>query len=322
MVQLSVVITFGDWKVYKVTSISIEKSWKFLASTAKITLPRRAFPDGDIKNWQNADGTPILKVGTPVKIELGYDFEMQTEFVGFVSKINTETPVVIECEDAMWQLKQTSVKKSYPKVSLSQLLQEIIPSGISYKTSGEVQLGRFYIDSASVFQVLDRLSDYGLFSYFRGSQLYVGFAYENTEFRRVKLNLRQQIASIQSLTYRNKDDIKVQVRAISMQPNGTKIEKTIGDEGGELHTLHLPIGLNESDLEKQANEKMKLFRFDGYEGEIVTFGKPFIEHGDITELTDDQYPEREGAYRIDTEKVDFGMAGYRRTLSIGKTTNS
>lgn len=322
MYQLSAIIRFGDWEIYKVVEVSIEKSWKFLTSTAKITLPRRAFPDGDLNNWKNKDGTAILKVGTPVHIQLGYDFEFQSEFIGYIAKIGTETPITIECEDGMWLLKQTKIKKSYAAVSLSQLLADIIPNSVKYQTSGEVQLGRFYIDSASVFQVLDRLSDdYGLYSYFRNDVLFVGFAYDNPQFRTVKLDLRQQVASIQSLAYRTKDDIKIQVRAISMQPNGTKIEKTLGDEGGELHTLHLPIGLNEGDLEKQALAKIELFRFDGYDGDITTFGRPFLEHGDIVEPRDDQYPEREGSYRIDGVKIEFGVGGYRRHLSIGKKTN-
>lgn len=324
MVQLTVEIGFGaDTKLFKVENVTIEKSWKFLADTAKITLPRRAFPDGDIRNFKSAEGTPILFVGAAVTIRLGYDFDFETEFVGFISKINTGTPLVIECEDGMWQLKQNNIKRSYSKITLNDLLTDILPEGVQFSTSGTIQLGKFYIDSVSVYQVLNKISeDYGLYSYFREDKLFVDFAYENPEFERKDLNLRTNVASIQRLVYLNKDDISIKVRAISFQSDGSKLETIVGDENGELHTLHFAIGLSESDLQKQAEEKMLEFRFDGYEGEILCFGQPFLEHGDIATLRDDQYPERESGYRVDTVKVDFGMGGYRRTLSLGRLADS
>ena len=319
MVQLTTLISIEGGVFYRIENVTIEKSWRFLTDIAKISLPRKAFPDGDINNWKNKEGNPIIKVGSKVEIQLGYDFDFQTEFVGYISKIGSETPLILECEDTMWLLKQTKVRQSYTSVSLNELLTDIIPEGIPFEISGDIALGRFYIDSVSVYQVLDKLeSDYGLFSYFKGETLFVGFAYQNPNTESIALNIQREVASIQSLQYRTAQDIKVQVRAISMQIDGSKIEQTIGDADGELHTLHLPIGLNEQDLLQQAEEKIKLFRFDGYEGDIITFGQPFIEHGDAVQITDDEYPEREGVYRVDTVIVDFGINGYRRTLTLGK----
>lgn len=317
MKALTANIQIGNFQFYQVESIQIERSWKFLSDRARIGLPKRLVTRGDLGGVAVEDFSTVFKLGDPVSIQLGYDFNFKTEFEGFVSAIQPDLPFVVECEDVMWKLRQTKHNESWRSATLREVLTAILPIDIPFKLTGEVQLGKFRISEVSAYQVLEKIKEvYGLVSYWRNGQVVVGFPY-GEQGARVNLSFQKNILPNSDLKYRRVDDLKIQVKAISIQEDGTKIEETIGDEDGELHSLHLPSGLNAQQLREQAEEKMKLFRFNGYQGNITTFGEPYVQHGDIVELFDAMQPERNGAYRIDAQNVSFGSGGYRRVLELG-----
>lgn len=318
MKRLTVEIRIKDQYFYDTGGVEIERSWKFLADTARVILSRKLLPQGSIKNASGEVLPNKIKIGDPITIRLGYDYNFETEFEGYIESIKPNTPVVLECEDAMWLLKQTSYTKSWRKVTLEELLDFIIPSTTQYQTFGAVNLGKIRLNGVSAYEVLKMLSDtYKLVSYFKNDILYVGFPYQESN-KRTTIDMQSHVDEGKSnLSYRTKDQIKLQFKAISIQPNGSKIEVNLGDPSGQLRTLHLPIGLNEAEIRKVAEEKMKTFSFDGYDGSITTFGQPVVHHSEIVEITNYDYPDHEGANRVDTTKVNFGSGGYRRTLTLG-----
>ncbi len=313
-------IQIGSYQFNVVDAVTIESSWNFHEDTATITLPRRLLTQGSLSNTTAPDLSSVIKVGDKVKIELGYDFDFETEFEGYVKSISPNIPVIIECEDAMWLLKQTNFKNAWRKVSLRELLQFIVPSGITFETLGEVNLGKFRVDGVSAYDILKKIREiYGLVSYFRGSKLIVSFPYQEQP-QNIKINMQEIDDNQTDLAFRRADQVKLKFKAISIQADGSKIEVELGDDDGQLRTITLPVGLSESEIRKVGEERMKLYKFDGYEGSLVTFGQPWSKHSDTVTITDDLYPDREGTYRIDTVKVDFGGNGYRRALTLGNKT--
>lgn len=318
MKQLTVQITIGQYSFYVVDSINIESSWNFLADTATITLPRRLLTQGSLSNVAAPDLSSVIKVGDPVQIDLGYDFVFETEFTGYVKGISPNIPVKIECEDAMWKLKQNSLSNAWRSVSLKELLDFIVPSGIEVKTPGQVNLGKFRIEGVSTFDILKKIKEvYGLVSYFRGNSLIVGFPFQE-QANEMNLHLQRNVDDSKTkIAYRRSDQASLKFKAISIQADGSKIEVELGDPKGQLRTIHVPIGLKESEIKTIAQQRMKLYSFDGYQGTITTFGQPHVRHSDNVKIIDDLYPDREGTYRIDTVKVQVGAGGYRRTLTLG-----
>lgn len=318
MKQFTVQITIGQYSFYAIDGINIESSWNFLADTATITLSRRLLTQGSLSNTTAPDLSSIIKEGDPVQIDLGYDFVFETEFTGYVKGISPNVPVKIECEDAMWLLKQNDLSNAWRSVSLKELLEFIVPSGIEFETPGEINLGKFRMDGVSTFDILKEIRKvYGLVSYFRGNKLIVGFPYQE-QANEVDLHLQRNVDDSKTkLAFRKEDQVKLKFKAISIQADGSKIEVELGDKNGQLRTMHLPVGLNESEMKTMAEERMKLYRFDGYEGTVTTFGQPYVKHSDNVKIIDDLYPDREGTYRIDTVKVQVGAGGYRRTLTLG-----
>lgn len=318
MKQLTVQITIGSYTFYSIDSVTVASSWNFLADTAEITLSRRLLTQGSLSNVDAPDLSSIIKVGDEVQIDLGYDFVFETEFIGYVKSISPNVPVKIECEDAMWLLKQNSFSNAWRNVSLSELLEFIVPSDIEFKTPGEVNLGKFRIDGVSTFDILKKIREvYGLVSYLRDNKLIVGFPYQE-QANEVDLHLQKNVDDLKTkIAFRRADQTKLKFKAISIQNDGSKIEVELGDPNGQLRTIHVPIGLKEDEIRTIAEERMQLYSFDGYEGTITTFGQPYVKHSDHVKITDDLYPDREGIYRIDTVKVRVGAQGYRRTLTLG-----
>lgn len=96
--------------------ISIESSFKNLTKKAKITLPRNL----NFNGVKIASGDyPLFNIGDQILIELGYQYKSKNDgklkntkkelFRGYITKIDSNTPIVLECEDMMYYLKKTNV---------------------------------------------------------------------------------------------------------------------------------------------------------------------------------------------------------------------
>ncbi len=319
-----------------VNNIELESSYENLTDTAKIILPRKL----------NFDGKPIVvgvnslfKRGDKVKIELGYFPNLRTVFNGYVTKLSTNSPLVIECDDSMFILKQTIVtypkkyslvtqgksgrhlkhaKKISAKITLKELLDNIIPNEVEYKCLLDVNIGSFRASNASVAKVLETLkSDYGFYSYFVDGVLNVGLASDASDTKTVGFEFEENIIDDTSLEYQRKEDIRLKVKAISINSSDNKrITVDVGDDDGVQKTVYTQ-NTTEADLLKFANLKLDALKYEGYKGKFETFGEPFVRHGDNAKLTSKKYPEKNGTYSIISVNRSFGMDGYRQIIELG-----
>jgi hypothetical protein len=306
LLALNCHITIGNFEFDYVNQVEIKSSWQNMSDTAMITLPRKLkLKDKSIKD--------LIKKGDKVSIQLGYNGEFNHEFSGFVSRIEPNVPVVIHCEDQMWKLKQTTFNKSYTSVTLKQLLKDIAPDYSIH--AADVDLGPFSIKNVSATIVLQKLKEtYGLVSYFRGHELNSGIAYPLNP-KQVKYDFQKNIID-NNLEYLTKEDSKIKVTAVSQLGGNKKIEVHLGDADGEHRTLHY-YKLTKEELTKRAQSEIGKLKVDGYKGNIVTFGRPYCQHGYVAVFTDNEYPEHAGKYFIDSVETRFGVDGFRRIIKIG-----
>jgi hypothetical protein len=304
-----------------VNSVEIESSYENLTETAKITIPRKL----------NFDGKPIavglnsiFKRGDSVKIELGYFPDLRTVFNGYITKVSPKTPIVLECEDNMFILKQTIITKySKTTVTLKQLLTDIIGTVVDFRTLLEVNLGSFKISNASVAQVLDTLkSDYGFYSYFVDGVLNVGLASDASDTQTIEFKFEESIIDDSSLEYQREEDMRLKVKAVSINSSdNSKTEVEVGDEDGALKTFHTQ-NATESALRKFAELKLAEWKYEGFSGSFKTFGEPYIRHGDACKLVSDKIPEKNGTYEVVSVKRSFNTEdGYKQDIEIGIKLN-
>lgn len=299
-------IILGDYELERVSRVTVDTSWQTLGDTAMIEVP----------NIDNLDTK--VKPGDEVVISLGYDDQLVEEFRGVIAHVSATIPMRIDCEDAMWNLKQESITKAWKSVSLEDVLRYIAPNA-ELRDVPSMTLAPFRLDRVTRYEALQVLKDqYGLAIYYIGPQLYVGLPYGIEGEPNVNLyHFQKNVAHAGNLEYRKEDDVKVKVEAISVKPDNSRITAEVGDKNGEQHTLHF-YNLTEPELKKQAEEKLKLLKFDGYKGSFQAFGFPNTAHSSIVDIQDGTYPNRAGQYYVDRCVVTYGPTGYRRELNLGR----
>lgn len=310
-VVMSSVVTIGSTTIRNIQSCEAIKSVSELSNSATVVIPKQI-------NYKDKYILDVIKVGDPVTIKLAYDGVLNNEFSGYVRKISTEAPISIECDDEFYPLRQTNFIKSYSAVTLKQLLTDLkLPFKIDCP---DVKLGKFNIDNASAFNVLEELQkQYGFYSKIEAKTLFVGFAYDwkNNITRNHTYTLGVDTKK-NNLEYKTVKDFKIKVRACSNQPKGKKITVEVGckDKDASVRTLNIP-GKTEAELRAIANSNLAKISFDGYQGSIDGFGMPMTQAGDSLTVVNPEFKNRTGTYLIDKVEVKYNdQGGYTRTNHI------
>jgi len=312
MLELKANIKIAKFQFTQIVNVEINKSTLLLSNTAIIELPLTAV----LENKEILSLEKSIKRGDSVTIQLGYNDKLENEFTGYVTKLTAQTTLKIECEDFMFTLRKPLANKGFSKTSL----KEIIAYITSIETNAnniDFVIDNFIIKNTTAIQALEKLkTDYGLTIFIDAdNKIYVGLAYLYTVTTR-KYNLNKNIVQ-SDLTFKTAEDTKIKIKAISVQKDNSRLEKEVGDTDGELRTLYFRGISNATELEKLATEEMKKYKYDGYDGKITSFGLPFAQIGDLAYIIDENYPQREGTYYIESVKTTFGQSGFRRELELG-----
>jgi hypothetical protein len=319
-----------------VHSIEIDSSYENLTDTCKIVIPRKLVFEGlDLFTGDN----PIFKRGDKIEVSLGYVPNITKVFSGYIKTVGSNVPTVLECEDGMYQLKQYTVNypskkaldevisklKVHPatiplKVKLDELLDFCLtPKDIKYEIVDNIDLGSFRAINATPAMILDKLkSEYGLYSYFKGDILKVGFANDASVTSEAEFKMEEVIINSDTLEWQRAEDVRIKCVAISMFPDNTKSEPIeFGDPDGNQITIH-KYNMDSKSLEFAAKEWIKENKYTGYRGEVETFGEPVMNHGDRAKITSDKLPERDGIYLIKKVKRIYGVnEGNHQIFTLG-----
>lgn len=304
MLRLVNDITISNQTFSYITDLEIESSWEMLTDTARITVPKklRFVKNGEVVTDIISGDNPLFKRGDAVLITSGYVGQTARRFDGFITNISPQNPLIFDFEDAMWQLKQKTIK-SYSKknLTLSQLLSEIVEEVVPIDVTQEFEIGKYVIKSATVSAVLEHLKkNYGVTSYIRNGRLKSGLAYELKDVNQIKIvdiDMEQFVIDDSDLTYNRIDDQKIKIQAISIQPDNTRLEVEVGDVDGGVRTQYF-YDISEAELTKYAEERLEKFKYTGYSGSFETFINPIIRHGDAVRLTSAKRPDANGIYLV------------------------
>lgn len=303
-----------------VNEINIESSWENLTDTCKITIPRSiSFKGESIVIGSDA----LIKRGDKIKVELGYDDVLKEAFRGYVSRVYSALPIVLECEDDMYLLKKNILTPiSYETVSLATLLKHIIPPGVNYTTNGftytnlgKIKIGKF-VNTAMILELIRKENK--VYSYFRNGTLYVGLAYQTNLRNTRNFDFEKNIIEDKGLEWTTPEDAPIRVRGVSIQSNNDVREFTFPspDADGDVETISIP---NQGQLELEAlvKRRYEALQYEGYRGSFLTFGEPFVNHGDAVRFTSAKLPERkQGEYLIRSVKRSFDQGGYRQQIEV------
>ena len=304
------------WKFDALNNCTIVEDMATLTDTCELILPKRV-------DWQGAKHFELpIKRGDKITVKLGYDGNLKTRFVGFIRTVDAKKPVKIMCEDGMFLLKTVETKKKgYKKVTLKQLITDLLAgTGIDFLlVDGDIPLGSYRMLKNTVAEELNEMkSKYGLRAYFRTingqSKLYVGLGYPFDNRKKESFIYGQNLIS-EDFVYRIAEDVKIKVKAISIDDKNKRTEIETGDKDGELYTVyHDNIGIDE--LRKFAESELKRFKTTGFKGSFETFGEPFVNKCDIAHI--EASDNNKGDFLIKKVEINFGMNGYRQKIEIGQ----
>ncbi|MDR0789636.1 MAG: hypothetical protein LBO06_02435 [Bacteroidales bacterium] len=120
MLEMNYKIQIGEFLVGMIDKVEIRKSIESLADIATITLP------GVYIN-QALHIESKIKEGYAVKIQLGYNNDLITEFEGFVNVIKTDdNSIRIECEDDLYKFRKSLKDVELKNIKVNDLLTHIV----------------------------------------------------------------------------------------------------------------------------------------------------------------------------------------------------
>src|SRR3990167_4649103 len=162
MKRLATEITVGKYRFTYVNLMEINSSWDTFTDTATIILPNK-FRQKNKTIVVGADN--VFKRGDVVTIKIGYFPNLFTRFQGYVSRIKPDSPLILECEDEMWKLKQVNLKSKQFDAAGTTIKDVVSYAAASF--TGEIEyddptakIGAFHIDNkgfvnaVTVFEVL------------------------------------------------------------------------------------------------------------------------------------------------------------------------
>jgi hypothetical protein len=225
----------------------------------------------------------------------------------------------VECEGWAYKLRQTNIQKSWPTATLNDVLTEVVKgTGVKLGTVVNLKLKNFVLNNNSGYSALELLKrDYGLTIFVDNDGKLHACKANDVKGSKVKYRLRWNVLKDDDLKYYNASDLIVEVKAICYDRDGSKIEATVGDKGGEVKTLYFYDVPDVAALKTLATQELKKNTFDGYRGKITTFLQPYAEPGMIAVLSDTLYNARSGSYYIESPEVTFSTSGARRIVELG-----
>jgi hypothetical protein bfra3_07012 len=299
------------WTFDKVASVEIDRDSDTLTDTCAVTMPKKI-------KWQGVPDIPV-KRGDKISVSLGYDGDNVVAFRGYVTTIGVKTPIVINCEDDMFILKQKpAVKKAYKSVGLQTLLADQA-TGYKIMVCGEQNIGAYRVTVSTVAELLNKLKEQGVRSFFRYESngtpvLYCGVLFDNQGTRVQVYNNRKNMISDDSLEMQNAADVKLKVKAVSLDPKNKKTKIEVGDADGEVRTLHT-YNKTAKELKAWAEQELKRLKRDGLTGSFEAFGGVLVDKIDTIGIILDDV--RRGIYQVKKNTITYSVDGFRQNIEIG-----
>ncbi|MDR2824272.1 MAG: hypothetical protein LBB41_03625 [Prevotellaceae bacterium] len=303
-----------------VSGVEITTSIKDFTDTAKITVPRKM-------RWRGKPLTDYINRGNEITVQLGYEgYTMETVFKGYIKTFSHTTPIVIECENEMYLLKQTKVQpRKYDKFDFEQFMKQYAPKiAIRLPDEKALNFGEVIIkDEMNVAAVFEQLKKNNPFhAFFRDGVMYAilpqTLLNKDDKVETWVFRTNQNIVDIKNIKYTLAEDVKVKIKAISILANNKKIEATAGDENGEIRTFHASRYKTQAELQRYANDELKRWKTDRAEGSFTAFGIPYVRKADRVKIFDEINTDINGkTFNVEAVKYSFGTSGYRQTITLG-----
>ena len=325
MFKMSYNIEIGSYRLKHVESVKITRSVENLMDTATIVTPATVFNKA-------LEVQEKLKASSPVKIQLGYDDNLKTEFEGYLKSVKTDGgSLTLECEDALYLFHESVKNAEYKNITVKTLLQKIIceleqnnkklkERKIQVNCQYDFSYEKFTTVNASGLEVLKKIHDEAKPNIFlKDNVLHIQPLYFDMGLPVIAYNMAVNIdREGMNLKYRRADERKLKVTAKGKNSAGKEISVTIGEPNGDTETIKFPGITTEEQLRKLAQTAHDGKVYEGYEGDFTAWLIPYIEPGYSVMLKDADDKVKNGKYYVLKVDTTFDSSGGKRIIGLGK----
>ncbi|MDR1544846.1 MAG: hypothetical protein LBS50_10685 [Prevotellaceae bacterium] len=313
-----------------VNSIEVKTSIKNLTDTATVKVPRKI-------SWKGKPITDFISVGDKITISAGYEeFGIQTLFKGYLKSIKNVFPIILECENEMYNLKRITVKpENIAKFDLKKFVEKYV-NGVKMNVPENLTFGSLNIQTEmTMAQALDAIIQkypYLKGCYFKDGEFYAVFRTVPSAGKKPIVFSPEKNMISDNLTYTLEEDIKIGVKAVAILSDNSKLEAyapavafTTNSKGKKnikkgygQRQFFAPQCKTQKELEYFAKKTDEEWITDKMSGTFTAFGVPHVEKGDIVELRDSLRPERNKKHFVaEGITYNFGTNGFRQVITLG-----
>lgn len=303
------------YKPFKCNSMQWTRSIDNCIDTAKLKLPGIC----KFKGGERVITGMQFKEGMKVTIYAGYDNKNDMRFMGFIKRINFNSPLEIECEGYSYQLRKKSINKSFLNTTIREILQ-FITEGTDIKLADNIPaipIPKVLFKNYNGLQVLEYMKEKCLLTaYFDFNTLYVGLR-GGLQKPEIKFQLRWNVIKDSELVFNTNTTI-INILLDGREQNGEQNRqkaKTI--KAGNEKIVKLFLITDPVWRQKIAEDVQAKINNRGYSGSITAFLHPLAEPGMSAKIIDTRYKERNGSYFIESVEGSFAPSGGRQKIGIG-----
>lgn len=320
MLKLSVRIEItGEkkWVFEKITACEIVRDSDALTTTCKLTLPRKV-------KWQGETSNPIRR-GDKISVWLGYDDNLQLAFSGYVLRVGLKAPVVLECEDEMFMLKNKVMDYSIIKTDMN------VPDVLKHFTSLPVRspdfnIGYYFRSSAvTAAQFLSYVKSFGPDRFF----------FRMLDGKMTLVCLNPFVPNLQDVVdtfvfesgvniisdkklnvfVPGKNDVYVRIPVLASINKERKIIERGSDDKAFKRFIFRNQPFSVQTAERLADFIVERESRSGLQGSFSTFGHNLVWPFDIVGIKIDG--ERKGKYQVAKNTITYGSGGFRQDITLG-----
>lgn len=323
--ELNSIITIGRYKFRGVHEVKINKSLYSPIERCSITIPATSrlkiagkLVTESVEEYKTKNR---FKRGDKVIVQLGYNGKYNTEFEGYVHRINEGTPCVVECEGYVFELNNYLQPKHFVKADFKDILRYII-AGTNIVLAPEMANVTYTIDNFIIQNDVARvrlekmIRENKLNIFMRGNVLYAGLSYQFF-FNTGKYKIGWNTIKDNELKLHTVDDT---VQQTILYGGGRKkaeqVKVSVGSNTTNIKRIRVADVTDTRLLNHIGELAQAQASYNGYEGKISALGVPVIQAGDKAVIDDPRYPERSGSYLVEAVELVYNTRGFRRYPSI------
>ena len=330
----------GTLLINKINELEVESTWQNMSATGWLKVARKNIIEGTKSKFLD-----LVVPGCKIVIKCGYmahnipvKHRYVTEFIGYISSTpQPYAPIEMQLEDAMYNLKRKQVKtRTFSNHAKLADVVKYVASDYVFDCVDTTLSKTFIVDAGSAARALQKIEEtYAIKSFFRlipdtsvaeGARqvLIVGKPYSSNDLAALTpaddiIYAYKKNVNRSDLKYTSANEKRVLIQVPVKLTNDKDYTYQVGDADGVVIKTRELTNATPLAVKAFAERELREYKVDKFSGSFTSLGFPYVRHGRVVRYSDWRFGNRakNTRYFVDKTKVNAGVSGYRRTVTLG-----